>query len=261
MEDAKEIENLSNEIANCWPGGCPPGKMCLGGSCIYPRPRNGGLQLVNPVGGAPNVKPLGIQDVGGDIDIHHNYKTIATEDAKEIENLSNEIANCWTGGCPPGKICLGGSCGYPRPANGVLDQDARNVKPLGVQDSGIGIELSHRYMDIAKEDAKEIEKLSNEVAVCLHDCPPGSFCLVNQCIFHRPADVGLDQDARNVKPLGVQDSGIGIEITHRYMDIAKDDAEEIEKLSNEVAVCLHECPPGSFCLVNQCIFHRPADGG
>merc|ERR1712137_649056 len=160
MEDAKEIENLSNEIANCWPGGCPPGKMCLGGSCIYPRPRNGGLQLVNPVGGAPNVKPLGIQDVGGDIDIHHNYKTIATEDAKEIENLSNEIANCWTGGCPPGKICLGGSCGYPRPANGVLDQDARNVKPLGVQDSGIGIEITHRYMDIAKEDAKEIEAIS-----------------------------------------------------------------------------------------------------
>merc|ERR1712137_468531 len=199
-------------------------------------------------------------DSGIGIEITHRYMDLAKDDSKEIEKLSNKVATC-PYKCPAGSRCIGGSCIFHRPADGGLDQDARNVKPLGVQDSGIGIEITHRYMDIAKDDAKEIEKLSNEVAVCLHECPPGSFCLVNQCIFHRPADGGLDQDARNDKPLGVQDSGVGIEISHRYMDIAKDDAKEIEKLSNEVAVCLHDCPWGSFCLGNQCIFHRPADGG
>merc|ERR1712137_1253720 len=172
----------------------------------------------------------GVQDSGIGIDITHRYMDMAKDDAKEIEKLSNEVAVCLHE-CPPGSFCLVNQCIFHRPADGGLDQDARNDKPLGVQDSGVGIEISHRYMDIAKDDAKEIEKLSNEVAVCLHDCPWGSFCLGNQCIFHRPADGGLDQEAQNAKPRGVQDYGIGIEPPHHYMDIAKEDAKEIEAIS------------------------------
>merc|ERR1712137_1494361 len=165
-------------------------------------------KLSDPV---QHVKPLGVQDSGIGIEITHRYMDLAKDDSKEIEKLSNKVATC-PYKCPTGSRCIGGSCIFHRPADGGLDQDARNVKPLGVQDSGIGIDITHRYMDIAKDDAKEIEKLSNEVAVCPYKCPAGSRCVAGTCIFHRQADGGLDQDARNVKPLGVQDSGIGIEI-------------------------------------------------
>jgi len=190
-----------------------------------------GLQWVNPVGGAPNVKPLGIQDAGGYIDIHHLYRAIAKEDAKEIEKLSNEVASCIVNPCPAGSRCIGGSCVYQWTADGGLDQDAQTVKPLGVQDYGIGIEPPHHYMDIAKEDAKEIEKLSNEVASCIPSpCPPGQFCIANFCVY---PDGGHEHVAGSARPLGVQDYGIGVEPPHHYKDLAKEDAKEIEAISGD----------------------------
>merc|ERR1712137_1150032 len=202
----------------------------------------------------------GVQDSGIGIDITHRYMDMAKDDAKEIEKLSNNVATC-PYKCPAGSRCIGGSCIFHRPAEGGLDQDDRNVKPLGVQDSGIGIEITHRYMDIAKDDAKEIEKLSNKVAACPYKCPPECSCIGGTCIWLLPADGGLDQDARNVKPLGVQDYGIGIEPPHHYMDMAAEDAKEIETLSTEVASCLTYCPPPGYCVGLRCIFNSPTDGG
>merc|ERR1712063_40934 len=172
---------------------------------------------------------------------------------------SNEVAVCLHD-CPWGSFCLGNQCIFHRPADGGLDQEAQNAKPHGVQDYGIGIELSHHYMDMAKEDAKGIEQLSTEVPPCLTHCPPPGYCVGLECIFQSPTDGGHEHVAQSVKLRGVQDYGIGIEPPHHYMDIAKEDAKEIEKLSNEVVTCLH-CPPGSFCLANQCVYHQSADGG